>query len=103
MSGHIVRPLRRIGSAAHARVLRRPRAEQVVGADAERGGERGQVVEGEPALAGLEPAERGDVDVRPLGDLLQRQPPLGPQLAQAPAHAGVDGLLGPFCRHGKSV
>ena len=84
---------------AHAGVLRRARAEQVVGADAERRGERGEVVEREPALAGLEAAERREVDVRALGDLGEREPLLGAELAQPSPDADVDGLL--ICRHGK--
>ena len=70
------RHARRTGAARPrtARVLARRRPEQLVGADAERGGERRDVVEGEAALAGLQPAQRRDVDVGRLGDLLQRQP-----------------------------
>jgi hypothetical protein len=39
------------------------------------------VVEREPPLAGLEAAERGDVDVRALGDLREREAALRAQLA----------------------
>ena len=59
------------GSAADAWVGRRGGAEQFVGAHSECGGERGEVVESEAALAGLEPAQRGHVDGGPFGDLLE--------------------------------
>jgi len=42
---------------------------QLIGADAERGGEGGDVVERQSALSRLQAAERGDVDARALGDL----------------------------------
>ena len=51
------------------------------------------MVQREAALAGLEAAERGDVDARALGDLLEGQPPLRAELPQPPAGADVDGLL----------
>jgi hypothetical protein len=50
------------------------------------------VIEGEAPLAGLQAAQRRDVDARALGDLLQREAALGAQLAQPPPDAGVDGL-----------
>jgi len=46
--------------------------------------------EGQAALAGLEAAERRDVDVRAFGDLLEGQPPLGAQLSEPSADAEVD-------------
>ena len=64
-------PVVRARSAADAWVRRRGGAEQVVGADPECGGERGEVVESEAALAGFETAQRGHVDGGPVGDLLQ--------------------------------
>ena len=63
-------------------------------------GEGGDVVEGEAALAVLQSAERRDVDARARRDLLQGQAAGGAQLAQPPADAQVEGLLGAFCRHG---
>jgi hypothetical protein len=58
--------------------VRRCAAQQLVGGDAQRVGERRDVVEREPPLARLQAAERRDVDVRPIGNLLQREPQLGP-------------------------
>ena len=73
---------------------------QVVGAHAERLRQRGEVVEGKAALAGLQAAERREVDVRALGDLGEREALLGTQLAQPAANADLDRLA---CRHGKEA
>ena len=58
-------------------------------------GERRDVVEGEATLAGLQAAQRRDVDVRRRGDLLERQAARGAQLAQTAPHPLVD-ILGCF-------
>jgi hypothetical protein len=98
--GHAVALARQ---AADAGVVRWRRCEQLVCAHPERRGQSGDVVEGEPALARLQPAERREVDAGPLGDLLQRQPPFGAKLAQPPADPRVDWLLmSRPCRYGKS-
>ena len=101
VSGHTGQAVVGPRPLADARVLRGQRAEQLVGAHAERGGEGGDVVEGQAALAGLEAAERRDVDARPSGDLLERQAALRAQLPEPAADADVDGLLGSVCLHGK--
>ena len=76
--------------AAHARVGPLGRVQQLVGADAERGGEPGQMVEREPALARLQAAERRDVHPRARGDRFERQAALRSQLAEPPAHMRID-------------
>ena len=86
-------PLNSRGSDAHAWVLAARDAQQLVGADAERGGQRRDVVQRQPALAGLEPAQRRDVHPGPVRDLLERQLLLRAQLAQPAADAGVDRLV----------
>jgi hypothetical protein len=83
--------------AADSGIGPRRRAEQVVGGDVEGGGEPRDVVEGQATLAGLEAAEGGDVDVRPLGDLLEGQLALGAQLAQPSADLGVDRIVCVVC------
>ena len=50
------------------------------------------MIEGEPSLAGLEPAEHRDVDVGSIADLLQGEPLLVTELAEAPTDSIVDGL-----------
>ena len=63
------------------------------------------MVEGEAALAGLEPAQRRHVEVGALGDLPERQAALVPQLAEAAPDAGVHRLAGSLrrvCLHGNS-
>src|SRR5665809_118236 len=79
--------------AVDARVLRGRGAQQLVGAHAQRGAKGGNVVEGQAALAGLKAAEGRDIDVRALGDLLERQPPLRAQFPEPPTGADVDRLL----------
>ncbi len=62
------------------------------------------MVQREPALAGLEPAERGDVQGRALGDLGEGQALLGPQLAQAAPDARVNALgVLAVCPHGNGA
>ena len=56
------------------------------------------MIQREPALARLEPAERRDVQVGPVGDLLQRQSLLGAELAQPSPDPCVHALV---CLHGK--
>ena len=68
---------------AHPRIGRLGRAQQFVGADRQRFGEAGQMVEGEPALARLEPAERGHVDARAAGHVLERQAALNASVRAA--------------------
>ena len=48
------------------------------------------MLEREAALSRLEPAQGGDIEVRPLGDLGEGEPAFGPQVAQAAADALVD-------------
>ncbi len=48
-------------------------------------------------MAGLEAAERREVDARALGDLPEGQPPLRAQLPESSADAGVEGLLVRIC------
>ena len=97
--GHVVMGVR---SAPDAGVLRLGRAQQFVGADRQRGGESGEVVERESALTRLQPAQCRHVDARPAGDVLQRQPVLRAQFAQPPTDPDVDAVLR-FCLHGKEA
>ena len=91
-----------VRSAPDAGVLRLGRAQQFVGADGQRGGESGEVVERKSALTRFQPAQCRHVDARPAGDILQRQPVLHAQFAQPPTDPDVDAVLR-FCLHGKEA
>ncbi len=100
------RPVRdavvRVRAAPHSRIGRLGRAQQFVGADRQRLGQAGKVVEGESALTGLETAQRRHVDARAACHVLQRQTALNAQITQATANPQVDVVLGRVvCLHGK--
>ena len=60
------------------------------------------MVQRQPSLTRLEPAERGHVDAGAAGHVLQRQTALHTQLAQPPSNPQVDIVLGDrLCLHGK--
>jgi len=90
----------RMRTALDAGVLRVRRAQEVVGADRQCGGESGEVVQRKAALARFQPAQCRDVDARPTCDILQRQPALHAQLAQPPTYPDVDAVVR-LCLHGK--
>ena len=104
VNGHIVMPSNRLGLAEDARVLGRCRAEQLVGADAQRGREGGDVIEREAPLAGLEATQRGEVDVgsrrRPGWRV---RPSFGAQLTQPPADALRRSARAIVCLHGNKA
>ena len=60
------------------------------------------MVECQPALTGLESAERGHVDACAAGDVLQCQATLESKISQSAANPQVDVVLGGVvCLHGK--
>ena len=63
-----------VRGAVHAGIGLLGCAQQVVGADRQRFGQPGQMVEGQPALARFQPAQRGDVDAGAGGHVLQVSP-----------------------------
>lgn len=89
------------GWLSHPRVRRWRGAEQVVGADAQRVGEKWDVIERQASLAGLEPAKRGQVDVGALGHLLERQALFALKCAQALPHSSVKISWVIVCRRDK--
>lgn len=91
-------PLEVLRRATDARAGPLRRGEQVVGSDAEGGGERGEVVERQTPFAGLESAERRDVDGRPGRDGLECQAALDAQLAQQSPDAFADRFRAQECQ-----
>src|SRR5687768_9573435 len=87
--------------AADSRVSVRRRSEEVIDRYTEPGGQPGEVVESEPPLTGLQSTQRRGVDVGSIGDLLQGEPSLRPDLPQSPADADIDRLLWSVCLHSK--
>src|SRR5215217_8254810 len=88
--------------APYAWIGRLGRAQEFVGADRQRFGEAGEMVESESTLTGFEPAERGHVDARAAGDVLQSQAALEAQITQTSANTQVDVVFGGLvCLNGK--
>ncbi len=75
---------------ADTRILGGRRAEKLIGAHAKRGRESRDVVEGKPALAGLDATEGGDIHADLFCDLLESEPTLGAKLPQPAADARID-------------
>ncbi|BBX02045.1 hypothetical protein MMOR_29810 [Mycolicibacterium moriokaense] len=75
---------------------------QFVSAHRESGGQAGQMVERQPPLAGFETAQRRHVDAGPARNLVEGEPPLHAQLAEATAHPQIYTFL-VFCLHGKKA
>jgi len=57
--------------------------DEVVDRDVQRACDRGELVQSDAAVAGLDPAQRGGAEVAAAGQVVQRPPTCGPQAADA--------------------
>ena len=92
----------RVGAAPYPRVGHLGCPQQFVGADRQRFGETGEMVQGQATLARLEAAEGGHVDAGATSHVLERQTALNTQFPQPPSNPQVDIVLRlRHCLHGK--